>query len=123
MDDGTGNYVEFFLLQTLSRESAAVRQRMISYLQFYLAMQVAMGGLFALLLATIPPAFASISNSIVAYQCAAGLLVSIGSFAYGAIWLFPQKRGEGWILKGLGACPKMGFVARGSVAEVDFMFV
>lgn len=92
---------EFLVLQTLSRESAAMRQRTISYLQFYMSVQIAVGGFLGLISVNIPLELNSSAELAVLYLCGLGLFMGIGGFAYGAIRLFPKRREEGWIAQGL----------------------
>jgi hypothetical protein len=101
MSDTEELHDEFNLLHVLARESAAIRQRMISYLQFYMSVQIAMGGLFGVILVSLPEALDELTDLMIAYICGTGLLMSLGVFAYGTIWLFPKRRKEDWITEGL----------------------
>jgi len=92
---------EFNLLHVLTRESAVMRQRMISYLQFYMSVQIAMGGLFGIILVNLPIEINDLTTWTLAYICAAGLMISIGAFAYGALGYIPKYRKEGWITEGM----------------------
>jgi len=60
-----------------------------------------MGGLFGSISVSIPQELNKSAELAVSYMCGLGLLMSIGGFAYGALWLFPRKREEGWIATGL----------------------
>lgn len=101
MSDATHTKDEFSLLNMLTRESAVTRQRMISYLQFYMSVQIAMGGLFGIILVNLPDELNDLTTWILAYICGAGVLMSIGAFAYGALGSKPKKSKEDWITKGM----------------------
>jgi hypothetical protein len=100
-NDASHIHDEFSLLHVQTRESAVLRQRMISYLQFYMSVQIAMGGIFGIILVNLPNELNDLSIWTLAYICGAGLLMSIGSFAYGALGYIPKNRKEGWITKGM----------------------
>ncbi|MBT8128210.1 MAG: hypothetical protein KJP15_12055 [Gammaproteobacteria bacterium] len=92
---------QFLVLQTLTRESAAMRQRVISYFQFYMSVQIAMGGLLGLILVSIPEKPDKWIEWATVYICGVGIAIGIGGFAYGAFWLSPGKSNENWIVRGL----------------------
>ncbi|MBT8439147.1 MAG: hypothetical protein KJO91_05420 [Gammaproteobacteria bacterium] len=92
---------QFMLLQTLTRESAAMRQRLISYFQFYMSVQIAIGGLLGLIVVSIPEYPEKLIEWAAIYIGGTGIAIGIGGFAFGAIWLSPKKRNEDWIVRGL----------------------
>jgi hypothetical protein len=92
---------QFMLLQTLTRESAAMRQRGISYFQFYMSVQIAIGGLLGLIVMSIPEYPEKLIEWAVIYIGATGIAIGIAGFAFGAIWLSPKKRYDDWIVRGL----------------------
>lgn len=100
------------LLNILLRDALALRQRLFSYLQFYLTAQAGLAVLFGFVVHDAYDVLQMPSAKIVLLLSTLGLLASFLVIAYGLFTLRPGQNSREWISTQLGRTDHFGDVAK-----------